>query len=126
MIMAKNEKTVEKTLTCINCPLGCQITAVLKGKEVVSVTGNNCKRGENYARTELTDPRRTVTSTVRVYNGTTDAVSVKTERDIPKEKIFDVISELSKITVNAPVKIGDIIVKDVCGTGVNVIATKNV
>ena len=78
-----------RNLTCISCPMGCQITVEMDGNEVVSVTGNTCKRGEVYARKEVTDPTRIVTSTVKVIGGKADMVSVKTKEDIPKDKIFD-------------------------------------
>ena len=117
--------TVRK-LTCIGCPMGCEITVELNEGKVLSVTGNTCKNGEIYANKECTNPRRIVTSTVRVSGGKLNVVSVKTEKDIPKNKIFDCISQLKKIEVNAPVKIGDVILKDAAGTGINVIASKNV
>ena len=98
----------------------------MENNEVVSVTGNTCKRGDVYARKEVTHPTRIVTSTVRVENGEIAMVSCKTQNDIPKEKIFDIMKEINKVTVKAPVKIGDVLINDVAGTGVNVIATKDV
>lgn len=77
----------ERKLTCIGCPMGCPLTVVMNGEEVVSVTGNTCKRGDVYARKEVTNPTRIVTSTVRVSGGSIDMVSVKTKEDIPKGKI---------------------------------------
>ena len=116
----------KRELICIGCPMGCALTVELEGNEVVSVTGNTCKRGEDYARKEVTNPTRIVTSTVKVANGVLAAVSVKTEKDIPKGRIFDCVRALKDVTVTAPVHIGDVIMKDVAGTGVNVIATKDV
>ena len=98
----------------------------MENNEVVSVTGNTCKRGDVSARKEVTHPTRIVTSTVRVENGEIAMVSCKTQNDIPKEKIFDIMKEINKVTVKAPVKIGDVLINDVAGTGVNVIATKDV
>ncbi|MEE1007953.1 MAG: DUF1667 domain-containing protein [Agathobacter sp.] len=115
-----------RNLTCIGCPLGCALTVEMENNEVVSVTGNTCKRGDVYARKEVTHPTRIVTSTVRVENGEIAMVSCKTQNDIPKEKIFDIMKEINKVTVKAPVKIGDVLINDVAGTGVNVIATKDV
>ena len=106
--------------------MGCPITVETDGDEVVSVTGNTCKRGDVYARKEVTDPTRIVTSTVRVIGGKADMVSVKTKEDIPKGKIFDCVKALKGVEVEAPVKIGDVIVPDVAGTGVDIVATKNV
>ena len=113
-------------LICIGCPLGCPLTVEMEGNEVKSVAGNTCPRGDAYAKKELTNPTRIVTSTVRVTGGKLPMVSVKTESDIPKSKIFDCVKALKDIEVKAPVKIGDVIVENVAGTGVNIIATKNV
>ena len=115
-----------RNLTCISCPMGCQITVEMDGNEVVSVTGNTCKRGDIYARKEVTNPTRIVTSTVRVIGGKADMVSVKTKEDIPKGKIFDCVKSLKGVEVEAPVYIGDVIVPDAAGTGVDIVATKNV
>lgn len=115
-----------RELTCIGCPMGCPLTVELNQGEVVSVTGNTCKRGEVYARKEVTNPTRIVTSSVMVEGGNLAAVSVKTKEDIPKEKIFDCMKALKGVKVQAPVHIGDVIIKDVADTGVDIVATKNV
>ncbi|MCD7806626.1 MAG: DUF1667 domain-containing protein [Lachnospiraceae bacterium] len=114
-----------KTLTCIVCPMGCSIKVQLQGKEVLSVQGNTCPRGEAYARAEVTNPTRTVTTTVRVKDGK-EMLSVKTAAPIPKEKIMDCILELKEISVNSPVSIGDVVLENVAGTGIPVVATKNI
>ena len=98
----------------------------MEAGKVISVTGNTCKRGDIYARKEVTNPTRIVTSTVRVKGGCADMVSVKTKEDVPKEKIFDCVKALKGVTVKAPVHIGDVIVSDVAGTGVDIVATKEV
>ena len=113
-------------LVCIGCPLGCPLTVEMDGKEVVSVSGHTCKNGEKYARKELTNPTRIVTSTVRVTGGTLGMASVKTVSDIPKGAIFDCVKALRDIDVPAPVTIGQVIISDVAGTGVDIVATKNV
>ena len=115
-----------KNLTCINCPMGCALTVELEGNKIISVSGNTCKRGEIYAHKEVTDPARIVTSTVKVVNGISAMVSVKTKEDVPKEKIFDCVKALKNIHVEAPVHIGDLIAANIADTGVDVIATKNV
>lgn len=114
----------KRELICIGCPMGCPLIVELEGTEVVSVTGHTCKRGEVYARKEVTNPTRIVTSTVNVDGGKVDMVSVKTRTDIPKGKIFECVKALKGITVKAPVHIGDVIVADVAGTGVDIVATK--
>ena len=116
----------ERKLICIGCPMGCPLTVEIDGGEVVSVTGNTCKRGDVYARKEVTNPSRIVTSTVRVIGGDHDMVSVKTKEDIPKGKIFECVKALKGVSVQAPVHIGDVILEDVAGTGVPIVATKNV
>ena len=98
----------------------------MEAGEVVSVEGNTCKRGDDYARKEVTNPTRIVTSTVMVEGGADVTVSVKTRSDIPKGKIFDSVKALKGVTVKAPVKIGDVIVENVAETGVDMIATANV
>lgn len=117
---------MERKLTCIGCPLGCSVTVEIEGNEIKAVTGNTCPRGEAYARKEVTSPTRIVTTTVRVKGGCLPVVSVKTKEDIPKEKIADCVKELQKVWVEAPVGIGDVVLCDVAGTGIDVVATKNV
>lgn len=115
-----------RQLTCINCPLGCQLTVEIEDGEVVRVSGNTCKRGEVYGRKEVTNPTRIVTSSVPVLGSQTERmVSVKTATDIPKDMIFDVMAALKYVTVKAPVRIGDVIVANVADTGADIVATKN-
>lgn len=113
-------------LICIGCPMGCNLKVTVSEDHEITVTGNTCPRGEDYARKEMTDPRRIVTSTVRVTGGHLPAVSVKTASDIPKGKIADCIRALKAVTVKAPVTIGQVILADAAGTGVDVVATKNI
>lgn len=115
-----------RNLICIGCPMGCPLTVTMEGGEITEVTGNTCKRGDIYARKEVTNPTRIVTSTVPVDGGVIAAVSVKTKEDIPKGKIFDCMKALKKVRVTAPVHIGDVVLEDVAGTGVDIIATKTV
>ena len=116
----------KRELICIGCPLGCPVTVTMEAGEVVGVEGNTCKRGDDYARKEVTNPTRIVTSTVMVEGGHDVTVAVKTQHDVPKSRIFDCVKALKGITVKAPVHIGDVIVADVAGTGVNIVATSNV
>lgn len=114
-----------KNLTCIGCPMGCALTVTIDCDRI-GVEGNTCPRGADYAKKEVTNPTRIVTSSVRVCGADIARVSVKTASDVPKEKIFDCMKEISAITLNAPVAIGDTVIENCAGTGVNVIATKNV
>lgn len=116
----------QHNLICINCPLGCALTVTMEDGKVTQVFGNTCPRGDTYARKEMTNPTRTVTSTIRVSNGHLPVVSVKTASDIPKEKITDVMNTIRGITVPAPVRIGDVLLPDAAGTGVSVVATKEI
>ena len=111
-----------KKLICIGCPMGCELSAVVEDGAVVSVTGNTCRRGDAYARKELVSPERTVTSTVKMSDGR--MLPVRTKTDIPKSKVMECVRELKNICVDAPVEIGQIIVPDIAGTNVPVIATK--
>lgn len=116
----------KRELICIGCPMGCPVIVELDGSEVTGITGHTCKRGEVYARKEVTNPTRIVTSTVKVEGGTVDMLPVKTKEDIPKDKIFECVKALKGVTVKAPVCIGDVIVANVAETGVDVVAARNV
>ncbi|MBK5202011.1 MAG: DUF1667 domain-containing protein [Spirochaetaceae bacterium] len=117
-----------KELTCIGCPIGCALTVDFDDnkKVVLSVSGNNCKIGERYAHKELTNPTRIVTSSIKVIDGELAMVSVKTKEDIPKDKIFDIMKEIHETKVKAPISIGDVLIHNVAGTNVDIVATKNI
>lgn len=117
-------KTID--LTCIGCPMGCTVTVRLDGDEIKSVTGHTCPRGEAYARKEVTAPTRIVTSTVKVIGGSRERVSCKTASDIPKDRIAAVMADINSAAVQAPVRIGDVLIPDAASTGVAVVATSNV
>lgn len=114
-------KTTE--LTCIVCPIGCTLTAEQNDNgEIVSVTGNTCPRGKVYAENELLHPVRTLTTTVAV-KGTTRPLPVKTDRPIPKDKLFEAMKIVNSLCVNTPVHIGDVLYADLFGA--NLVATAN-
>lgn len=112
-----------RQLTCIICPVGCQLTVEMEADEVVSVSGNLCKRGEKYARTECVNPVRTLTTTVRVEDGA--PLSVRSAEPLPKDAIFPAMAIINQITIAAgrPIQVGDVIVENIAATGVNIIAT---
>lgn len=112
-----------RMLTCIVCPRGCQLTANVQGGEVLNVEGYTCKRGREYAIAECTHPVRTVTSTVRTSDG--GVIPVKTSAAIPKEKIMECMAVINAATVQLPAKIGDVVVKNILGTGADLIVTAN-
>lgn len=114
-----------RELTCICCPLGCPLTVEITD-EGIKVSGNTCPRGAQYGEKEVTNPTRVVTSSVHIDGGNYAMLSVKTRTDIPKGKYFDVMKEILRTRVQAPYKIGDVVIKNVAGTGVDVVATRNV
>lgn len=114
-----------RELTCIGCPMGCALKVEIRGDEII-VSGNQCKRGEKYARTEITNSVRSVTSTVRIIGGTIPRLSVRTAKDVPKDKIFACMEEIAGFKACAPVRIGDVLIQNCAGTGVDIIATKNI
>ncbi|OUO32211.1 DUF1667 domain-containing protein [Olsenella sp. An293] len=114
----------ERVLTCIRCPRGCRVRVGLgAGGSVLAVTGNACPRGDSYARAEVSAPVRTVTTTVPVEGGSQRRVAVKTAREVPRDAVLDVVRALAGARAVAPVEIGDVIARDVAGTGVDVVAT---
>ncbi len=119
-----------RDFTCIVCPNGCDLTAEFeqdeKGVRVLSVSGNLCPNGDTYARQELTAPMRTVATSVLVEDGETPLVSVRLDNAIPKERIFDVIAEIRRARIKAPVVTGQVIIENVLGLQSNVIATKDI
>ena len=117
--MADKIKTRE--LTCIVCPRGCTLTVKYEDKNVLSVEGNICLRGKKYAEDEVVCPRRTVTTTVKTEDG--GVVAVKTRETVEKENMFKCMEKINSIVAPLPVRIGDVIISDVCGT--DIIATQN-
>lgn len=117
---------MQKELICIGCPLGCNLTVEIRDDKVLSVTGNTCRRGDIYARNEITDPRRIVTSTVKVTGGSVPVVSCKTAQAIPKGDIGECLKQLKEVSVQAPVMLGDVLTENIAGSGIDVIATKTV
>ena len=116
---------MKRELTCIQCPRGCKLTVTVDGDQI-TVTGNTCPLGEKYGIKEVTHPTRIVTSSIAVEGGDLACVSVKTAEDIPKESIADVMKEIHGAVATAPIHVGDILIADVAGTGVDIIATKEI
>ena len=110
-----------RNLTCIVCPLGCDLVAEVEDGKVLSISGNTCPRGKAYAESECTNPQRVVTSTVRCSDGA--MLSVKTDRPIPKDKIFECMKIIASAKPTPPIAIGDVIIKDVFGC--DIVATQN-
>ena len=115
---------MKRNLTCIGCPMGCELTVEIENGAVVSVTGNHCGIGKRYAETEITAPTRMVTSSAMSDSGV--PVPVKTRTAVPKDSIFEVVGAIKQARVALPARIGDVVVPNAAGTGVDVIVTKNV
>ncbi|MCQ2792811.1 MAG: DUF1667 domain-containing protein [Bacilli bacterium] len=111
-----------KELICITCPRGCH----LKVDDNMNVTGNFCPRGAKYAVNELTHPVRTLTSTIKTNSELNPRCPVKSKEPLPKELIFKAMDEINKVVVKLPINIGDIVIKNVCGSGVDIVATKKI
>ena len=116
----------KKDITCIGCPMGCLVTVELEDGVIGTISGNTCPRGSEYAAKEITSPERIVTSTVVVDGGVFRVAPVKTAGNIPKDKIFDCMALLHGVRLSAPVKAGDIVIGNIAGTGVNLVATRAV
>ncbi|HHW48234.1 MAG TPA: DUF1667 domain-containing protein [Clostridiaceae bacterium] len=112
-----------KNLTCIICPIGCNIEVEIKKGEIVSIKGYSCKRGEEYAKSECKNPLRTITTTVFTIDG--KVLPVKTDKPVPKEKLFDCMKAIKSTKVSLPIEIGKVIIENIEGTGSNVISTNN-
>ncbi len=114
---------ITREMTCIVCPKGCRLTVGLDGKKVLSVTGNECKRGVSYAITECTAPMRTVTTTAATTTG--GVLPVKTSKPIPKELMFDCMREINKLKIPPTTKLGDVLIKNILGTDSDIVATRD-
>ena len=114
---------MKRDLTCIVCPIGCQLTVTLENGVVTEVVGNTCPRGKQYAIDECTNPVRTITTTARTSAG--GVIPVKTDRPIPKELMFDCMKEIDNAVVTLPAHIGDVVIENLLGTGANVVVTAN-
>jgi|WetSurMetagenome_2_1015567.scaffolds.fasta_scaffold17814_3 CxxC motif-containing protein len=115
-----------KRYVCIICPNSCEIDVEYSGNVIQKISGQTCKRGDEYVRKEMTAPERGVTTSVPIRGGAIPLVSVRSSKTIPKELLPKAIQEISKARAVAPVKIGDILIKNLLGTGADIIATKNV
>lgn len=113
---------MKRELVCIVCPIGCHLEVELTDGKVTSVIGNTCPRGVVYAGNECTNPKRTITTTVKCSNG--EVLPVKTADPIAKEKIFEAMKVINKTVARTPVEAGDVIIDDVFGS--ELVATKNI
>ncbi len=115
-----------RNLICIVCPKGCHLTIDENNPTVEGVTGNSCKRGALYAFNEVANPTRMITSTVSVEDGNLERLPVVTSSPIPKDKIFECMAEINKVKVKAPINIKDVIIPNILGLGVDIVASRNI
>lgn len=115
-----------RTFTCISCPIGCRLTVEIEDGKIKEISGNKCARGVTYAENEIYNPKRTLTSTVRIIGGTLEQLPVRTREPIPKGKMKDAMLYLKDLKVEAPVALGDVVVSDFLETGIALIATRSV
>ena len=114
-----------KKFLCVSCPVGCPLTATLEDGAILSIEGNACPLGEKYGRNEVTNPVRTFTSTVRVDGGVLPVCPVRSKTPLPFSKVFDVAREVAKLSVKPPLEVGQTLIENVCGTGVNIVASRS-
>jgi CxxC motif-containing protein len=115
----------KKHFTCVTCPIGCEIDVELQDSDVVSMEGTKCTKGKEFVSQELDEPMRILTTTIRIKGAKWAMLPVRTDRPIPKRLLFRVIEELTDIERRAPVKMSDVIVRDIADTGVNIVATRS-
>ena len=115
----------KRKLICIACPIGCNITVTLEDNEVIKVEGNTCKRGEMYAKAECMHPVRTLTTTMKVSNSKLPVVPVKSDKPLPKETLFECMEKINNVVLKAPMKLGDIAIKDII-EGVNIVLSRDI
>ena len=120
-----SENLIEKKFICVSCPLGCGLNVILKDGEVASVTGNNCPRGAAYAKTEVSDPRRVFASTVRVKGGKLPVCPIRSKTPAPKGKLKEIARAVAELNVRAPIKIGQVLIHNVCGTDVDIVVCRD-
>lgn len=115
----------KKKFTCVICPIGCEIDVELQDGDVISMEGNKCAKGKEFVLQELEEPMRILTTTIRIEGAKWAMLPVRTDKPIPKRLLFTAIKELQDIELKAPVKMSDVIIRDVAGTDANIIATRN-
>lgn len=117
---------MEKKVICTVCPLGCEMTVIGNGNQIESITGFTCKRGETFGRNEFVNPVRILTSSVKVNDGERPLVSVRSSKPVPLNKIFEIMERVKGKSVEAPVKIHDVIISDILGLGIDIIASDGI
>jgi CxxC motif-containing protein len=117
---------MNRDLVCIACPVGCRLEVWQEQNGEIRVSGNQCEKGDTYGREELLAPRRVVTATVRLTGSTLRRLPVKTHRPLPREHIATLLAEIGRLRVSVPVALGQVLLADFRGTGVDLVATRTV
>ena len=117
---------MKKEIICTVCPMGCVITVEGENGKIDNISGFTCQRGKNYAENEFISPVRILTSTAKLENANCPLVAVRSKTPVPKDKLFECMAEIRKLTVKAPVSRGDVLIENVCGTGVDIISSADV
>lgn len=117
---------MKKEIICTVCPRGCHVMVEGEGEKILSVEGHSCKRGLEYASAEFAHPVRILTTTVKIADVAGDLLPVRSSKPLPKEKLFDCMDAIRQVQVKLPVKRYDVVIADICGTGVDIVATKTV
>ena len=112
-------------MICVGCPVGCDIKVTARDKEVLSVEGNTCPRAVEFAKAEVANPTRVFATTVRVSGGKLPVCPVRSRQAVPKNRLFDISREIARLVVPAPLKEGQVILSEACGTGVDIVATRD-
>ncbi len=123
--LSESSQSIVKVIRCIVCPTGCEIQAKKNPKGQISFEGYTCERGLEYAEQEFYEPKRILTTTMRVENGLLPLIPVRSDKPILKDKLKDVLKEIAKIKIKAPIQMGDVLIENILELGANVIASRN-
>ncbi len=117
---------MKKEIICTVCPTGCHITVEGKGERIASMEGYGCARGQQYAAAEFSNPMRILTSTVLTDSDRTPLVPVRSAKPVPKEKFFECMRQLNQCKVKLPIRLHDVVLQNICGTGIDIVTTEAV
>ncbi|MBS3736429.1 MAG: DUF1667 domain-containing protein [Candidatus Bipolaricaulota bacterium] len=111
--------------TCVACPKGCTVEVEFEDEEIKEISGYNCAKGEEYVKSEFHDPRRILTTTVKIKNAKYPRIPVRTETGVPKDELDCCLEELKEVELEAPAEVGDVVIEDVCGTDISVVTSRS-
>ena len=114
----------KKHFTCVTCPVGCEVDVEVRDGNIISLTGNKCDKVKEFVQQELKEPMRVLTTTVRIEGAKWAMLPVRTDKSIPKRLFLQAMGELAKVDLRAPVHMSDVIIRDIAGSGANIVATR--